>query len=217
VAFLEQWQLAIFVSDEETPHAKTFRRRVQMAMVKVATLIVDEAHQVVPETHRRRWQLATSVLASGVGSTWVDAFSLAVATNPVISANSSDNDLEFTVNSVWNHLAGVQEDPPMPDLSLKARHLALDMISAADMVIGGLERLQACLQEKEGTGLDWTATEIQAMLAGDPQLQHVTGSHLNNLHSNAAAVYNAMVSGGTLGAFTDDVFQAVRPGNLRTR
>jgi hypothetical protein len=45
-----------------------------------------------------------NVLADPTG--WAPRFALAVVTNPVITVASSDSDIQFTVNSVWDAIAG---------------------------------------------------------------------------------------------------------------
>ena len=55
---------------------------------------------------QRGGELAFQVLSSSQG--FLNAFAMAVAANPAITAASSDGDLEFTVITVWNDLAGVR-------------------------------------------------------------------------------------------------------------
>jgi hypothetical protein len=41
---------------------------------------------------------------------WGSRFAYAVAQNPAITFASSDNDIQFTVNSVWDAMAGAYQD-----------------------------------------------------------------------------------------------------------
>jgi hypothetical protein len=97
------------------------------------------------------------------------------------------------------------------DLTQKARGIALGMMASADKLMAALDEFTAFLLEKEGAGIDWTNAAIVAMLEGDGQLKHISGATLNNAHTQATNIYNAMKNGGTLVANTDDVFQALRP------
>jgi hypothetical protein len=106
MSYIDQWKLANFVDATATPEAEDFRRRVQMAMVKVAIDVIGEAPTTNNETDRKRFELAFQVLSSSQG--FLNAFAMAVAANPAITAASSDGDLEFTVITVWNDLAGVR-------------------------------------------------------------------------------------------------------------
>ena len=94
MSFAEQFNLAM------TP---AFIARVQAAMVKSAIAVSSED----PETpaHATRVQWATQVLRDPTHYAARVAFG--VTANPIITAESSDSDIEFTVNSVWNAYAGV--------------------------------------------------------------------------------------------------------------
>lgn len=116
--FLDSWKLANFVDATVTPNATDFRRRVQQAMVKSASLIAGEAQQSLTlQQWQKRAVLATNILGTHVGSdpsqakagseVWLDTFANAVANNPTITESSTDGDIEFTVNSVWDDIAGV--------------------------------------------------------------------------------------------------------------
>jgi len=82
----------------------SFQRRVKFFMHKAATAVIGEvAGATIP-----RADYATAVLN---GSASVDNMSIAVTTNPTISAainmavddmGITDSDLEFTVNSMWD-------------------------------------------------------------------------------------------------------------------
>ena len=80
-----------------------FQRRVQAAMVKAATAVGSEPAEQTPRSQLRR-ALSVNVFADLEDHT--RRFAVAVASNPVITYESSDGDIEFTVNSVWDTIAG---------------------------------------------------------------------------------------------------------------
>lgn len=94
MGFSEQHALA---TDEE------FIKRVKMAMVKSAIYIANE--DTATAGHAQRAQYAQAALANPESAARNMAYG--VASNAVISAESSDSDIEFTINSVWNAYAGV--------------------------------------------------------------------------------------------------------------
>lgn len=87
-----------------------FRDRVLMAAVIAATQISGEpSHDAFADPlHGPYWShrhaLATAVLNDPFAN--VDKFAWAVASNPVISLTATDNDIQFTVNSVWDDISG---------------------------------------------------------------------------------------------------------------
>ena len=93
----------------------------------------------------------------------------------------------------------------------KARLLAIDTMQACDQLMGALERLVAIKAEKESSAVDFAAADIVAQLESEDQTKHLTANVLNSVIGNATVIYNAMVAGGTLSAFTDDAFQEARP------
>ena len=98
MSFAEQINLAM------TP---AFVARVQAAMVKSAIAVSSEN----PETpaHVTRVQWATQVLRDPAH--YATRMAFGVAANPVITADSPDDAIEYTVNSVWNAYAGVVTTP----------------------------------------------------------------------------------------------------------
>ena len=98
MSFAEQINLAI------TP---AFVARVQAAMVKAAIAVSSEDPST--EAHSTRVQWATQVLRDPAH--YAARMAFGVAANPIITAESSDSDIEFTVNSVWNAYAGVITTP----------------------------------------------------------------------------------------------------------
>jgi len=86
-----------------------FVDRVLIAMVTAAQQIGEETQDVATDHYRLRRALATNVLGSP--DVWAPKFALAVVTNQVITIASSDNDIQFTVNSVWDSIAGAGPVP----------------------------------------------------------------------------------------------------------
>lgn len=80
-----------------------FVRRVQAAMIKAATDVAAETSEETPRSTLRR-ALSVNVFANR--EDYTGRFAIAVASNPVITHDSSDGDLQFTVNSVWDAIAG---------------------------------------------------------------------------------------------------------------
>ena len=86
-----------------------FQGRVKIAMAKAAVDIVGESQESkTTQTHRKRHQLGVAVLNDP--DTYLDRFVLAVVTNAVITGASNDGDVEFTVASVFDDIAGVGEN-----------------------------------------------------------------------------------------------------------
>lgn len=91
-----------FLDQFNTAQNPDFRRRVEMALVKAAVSVMAES--AATDGHAERAAFAGRVLAAPATTSGPAA--AAVATNPVITSESSDGDLEFTVNSMFNALAG---------------------------------------------------------------------------------------------------------------
>jgi hypothetical protein len=87
-----------------------FRRRVRAAMtVAAVSVAAEQPDSGQPERSNLRRSLATNILARL--DDHEERFAHAVAANPVITSGSSDNDVQFTVNSVFDAVAGA---PPVP-------------------------------------------------------------------------------------------------------
>jgi hypothetical protein len=85
-----------------------FTTRVEAAVIQAAINIGAEADDGSQyETLRRA--LATNVLQRPMS--YVDLFNAPVAANPVITNESTDSDLQFTVASVWDAIAGAGQKP----------------------------------------------------------------------------------------------------------
>lgn len=94
MAFLDQYTLA---NDAE------FINRVEMAMVKSALAVCAESDTTPNHAARAQW--GTQVLRDP--NFYAGRVVYGVTSNPVITAQSSDSDIEFTVNSDWDAYAGV--------------------------------------------------------------------------------------------------------------
>ncbi|MFZ1814092.1 MAG: hypothetical protein WAU16_06585 [Rhizobiaceae bacterium] len=85
-----------------------FQVRVRGAAIKSALAVMADAPTNTPEAidaHRKRAQLAREVLLDP--DRLARALAPGVASNVAITAESSDSDIEFTVNSIWAAYAGV--------------------------------------------------------------------------------------------------------------
>jgi hypothetical protein len=78
------------------------QQKIGQAAAKAALDVAAESAAVAG--HAERAALATKVLNDP--QAWAYPFTVAVATNPALSPTPSDNDVAFTVNSVWNAMAG---------------------------------------------------------------------------------------------------------------
>ena len=96
-----------FRDNTELAQFAPFVARVQAAMVKSAIAVNSEDPST--EAHSTRVQWATQVLRDPAH--YAARMAFGVAANPIITAESSDSEIEFTVNSVWNAYAGVITTP----------------------------------------------------------------------------------------------------------
>lgn len=78
----------------------TFQTRVKMATLKASNDILSGAD-------RTQWLInyAQLIVTSPTGNGWINAVSFGVTTNVAISRESSDGDIQFTVNSIFNKYA----------------------------------------------------------------------------------------------------------------
>lgn len=89
-----------------------FRKKIRLATVIAAVDIQGEEQGATPEgAFQKRQALATKVIkTAGIGTPDEDLLAMfvwAVIANVSITAESSDSDIQFTVNSVWSDAAGV--------------------------------------------------------------------------------------------------------------
>lgn len=88
----------------------SFRARV-VAAVAVAAVNVAAETPDASERSRLRRALAARVLENREDVDYAARFAIAVARNPVVDETSDDNAIQFTVNSVWDAMAGAE--PPV--------------------------------------------------------------------------------------------------------
>lgn len=93
-----------FVDQVALVNNAEFRDRVRLAVVTAALQISGGPSSGDPDYDSRAEGLAYSALNAPeqIG----DRFVWAVAANPAITLNASDNDIQFTVNSVWGDVSG---------------------------------------------------------------------------------------------------------------
>jgi len=82
---------------------QSFISRVAQAAATSAKDVMAESASVTG--HLLRTQMANEVLRSP--SSWGSLIAIGVATNPAISEASTDADIQFTVNSLWDAYSGV--------------------------------------------------------------------------------------------------------------
>lgn len=92
----DQAQLATF---------PTFRERVLIATVQAARDVAAEEPSGDARKDDLRSTLATNVLNDPEG--YMDRFAWGTAANVAITYESTDSDIQFTVNSMWDSVAGV--------------------------------------------------------------------------------------------------------------
>ena len=89
-----------------------FQARVRQAVVTAAVEIMADAPENTPQAialHAKRAALANRLLLDPTALQ--RAWAYMVASNVSISAESTDSDLQWTVNSMWNAMAGVVLEP----------------------------------------------------------------------------------------------------------
>ena len=83
-----------------------FRDRVKVATVTAAVAIQGEAVGAFSEQeYQKRQKLSSKVLINPGGQ--LESFVWAVVQNAAITSSSTDGDIQFTVNSVGDDIAGV--------------------------------------------------------------------------------------------------------------
>lgn len=92
-----------FQEQVDLAESTSFVARVQMAMVKAALAVAAE--DAATEHHATRSQWATQVLRDPAH--YAARMAYGVAANGAVTTDSTDSDIEFTVNSIWNAYAGV--------------------------------------------------------------------------------------------------------------
>lgn len=92
-----------FSEQAELASQYVFTRRVRQAMIKSAVAVMAEDAETA--NHTARATFAQTALHEPERTAAIMA--LGVVTNAVITSESTDSDIEFTVNSMWNAYAGV--------------------------------------------------------------------------------------------------------------
>lgn len=86
-----------------------FRSRVRVAVATAAVQVMGESQGSFSDTeYGKRQGLAFEVLRAAASSTYLEMFVWATIQNAAIISGSSDGDIQFTVNSVWDDLSGVR-------------------------------------------------------------------------------------------------------------
>lgn len=95
-----------------------FQSKVRVAATTAAiNILAEERGHGFDTYYDKRHGLANTVLgtapptgAAMAGGDVISRFSMAVASNVAINADSSDSDIQFTINSMWDSLAGIEAD-----------------------------------------------------------------------------------------------------------
>jgi hypothetical protein len=97
-AFFAATSFAQTSSAERDSVAQTqpFQKKVKMATLKAANNLLAD-----PGTDTRVRQYAQKVISEPQGTDWLTALSYGCMTNVAVNGNSSDGDIEFTVNSLF--------------------------------------------------------------------------------------------------------------------
>ena len=86
-----------------------FLNKVRVAIVKVALDVMGETPDAGPNIPKddKRHALGEKVLVPGGPASYLPLFAEACAALGTLSTASTDADVEFTVTSIWDDLAGV--------------------------------------------------------------------------------------------------------------
>lgn len=85
-----------------------FCERVRIAMISAA---VDVGGEAFDGSDYRRLRRALAVNVMHDQDNYAQRFSWLVAANPGISYTSTDSDIQYTVNSRWDAIAGAVQEP----------------------------------------------------------------------------------------------------------
>lgn len=94
-----------------------FRLRVKMAMVTAAKDVAAET-ETTKVLYQKRFDYARQILNEPEYK--LNAFAFAVASNPVITSESVDGDIQFTVNSIFSSMAGVKPSDANTEITVPA-------------------------------------------------------------------------------------------------
>ena len=101
-----------FLGQIELAENGTFQARVRQGVVTAAVAIMADRPANTPQAiqlHKQRATLAHRILADPVSMQ--RAWAYAVVSNAAISADSTDSDLQWTINALWDAMAGVVLEP----------------------------------------------------------------------------------------------------------
>lgn len=101
-----------FLGQIELAESGEFQARVRQAVITAAIEILADRPANTPQAialHAKRAALAHSALIDPLAKQ--RAWAYAVASNVAISPTSTDSDLQWTVNAMWNAMAGVVLEP----------------------------------------------------------------------------------------------------------
>jgi len=84
----------------------TFKGKVAVAMLTAAKDVLAE---VKPNPITLLWQKRQNCAINTLNNQPVQQWANVVVTNVVITDASADSDIQFTVNSIFNHMAGVMD------------------------------------------------------------------------------------------------------------
>ena len=101
-----------FLGQIELAEDGAFQARVRQAVVTAAVQILADRPMNTPQAialHGKRAALAHSTLVDPLSKQ--RAWAYAVASNVAISPESSDGDIQWTVNAMWDAMAGVVLEP----------------------------------------------------------------------------------------------------------
>lgn len=101
-----------FLGQIELAESGEFQARVRQATITAAVQILADRPANTPQAivlHGRRAALAHATLIDPLAKQ--RAWAYAVASNVAISPDSNDGDVQWTVNAMWDAMAGVVLEP----------------------------------------------------------------------------------------------------------
>lgn len=84
-----------FQTQYELAQNETLRMKVKMATIKAANAVLADPQR------EAEWPFSYLVIREPNSQYWLDQIMYSVVSNPAINETSPDNDVEFTVNSVY--------------------------------------------------------------------------------------------------------------------
>lgn len=85
----------------------TFRDRVRVAIVTAAIAVMGETQTGTDQQYGKRQALAYAMLTNSGG--YLERFAWGVVANAAITGASNDGDIQFTVDSLIDDMAGVTQ------------------------------------------------------------------------------------------------------------